>query len=271
MTNVVIGAASGMGAAIARKLAPRGPLIVADFNLEGAREIAAEIGGDVKAMACDISSQEQVEALFAEIDNLEALVITAGLSGTQATGRRILEVNLAGHARVLHAAERLLRPGTVGITVASQSGYMVPPVPELMAVLDDPLAPNLVDKLAELFDVDVAAMAYQCSKRGAHRIPPRLARTWGEKGARILSLSPGINDTPMNRSDEAKNPVMLDMVKACPLGRRGTPDDIANVVAFLTSTGAAYMTGSDVLVDGGMVTILPKNVWDGQLHLPGKG
>jgi NAD(P)-dependent dehydrogenase (short-subunit alcohol dehydrogenase family) len=95
----------------------------------------------------------------------------------------------------------------------------------------------------------------------------RLAKSWGARGARILTLSPGINDTPMNRRDEERNPVMLDMIKACPMGRRGTPEEIANVVSFLTSPAASYMTGSDVLVDGGMVTVLP-NAWVGQLKTP---
>jgi NAD(P)-dependent dehydrogenase (short-subunit alcohol dehydrogenase family) len=96
----------------------------------------------------------------------------------------------------------------------------------------------------------------------------RLARSWGQRGARILSLSPGINDTLMNRSDEERNPIMLEMIKACPLGRRGTPEEIANVVAFLTSPEASYMTGSDVLVDGGMVSVLPMNAWEGKIRVP---
>jgi NAD(P)-dependent dehydrogenase (short-subunit alcohol dehydrogenase family) len=71
----------------------------------------------------------------------------------------------------------------------------------------------------------------------------------------------------MNRGEEAKNPIMLEMIKACPLGRRGTPDEIANVVSFLTSDAASYMTGSDVLVDGGMASVLPR-AWAGQLRTP---
>jgi NAD(P)-dependent dehydrogenase (short-subunit alcohol dehydrogenase family) len=268
MTNVVIGAASGMGAAVARKLAPRGRLLIADYNLAGAQAIAAEIGGDVEAFQCDISNVEQIEALLAAAGSLDALVVTAGVSGTQAPGPRILEVNLAGVAKVLRAAEPRLHEGSVGIVVASQSGYMVPDVPELMAAIDDPLAPDLIEKLRKLFDVDVPSFCYQLSKRGVHRMVRRLAAAWGAKGARILSVSPGINDTPMNRADEAKNPVMLDMIKACPLGRRGTPPEIANVIAFLTSSEASYMTGSDVLVDGGMVTVLPKGVWDGKIRVP---
>jgi NAD(P)-dependent dehydrogenase (short-subunit alcohol dehydrogenase family) len=82
-----------------------------------------------------------------------------------------------------------------------------------------------------------------------------------------MSVSPGINDTPMNRSDEAKHPIMLDIIKNSPLGRRGTPEEIANVISFITSDAASLLTGSDVLADGGMVSVLPQ-AWDGKLRSP---
>jgi NAD(P)-dependent dehydrogenase (short-subunit alcohol dehydrogenase family) len=268
MTNVVIGGASGMGAAVARKLAPRGRLIVADYNLEGAEKMAAELGGDVKAMACDISNQAQIDALMAEVRDLKALVVTAGVSGSQAPGRRILEVNLIGLERVVRAAEPLVQEGTVGILTASQSGYMVPDTPAMFEVIDDPLAPGMIDRLATFMDVDVPSLCYQLSKRGVHRMARRHAKAWGQRGGRILSVSPGISDTPMGREEIDGHPVMLEMIKACPLGRRGTPEDIANVIAFLTSDQASYMTGSDVLVDGGMSNVLPKTAWNGKIRLP---
>jgi NAD(P)-dependent dehydrogenase (short-subunit alcohol dehydrogenase family) len=74
-----------------------------------------------------------------------------------------------------------------------------------------------------------------------------------------MSVSPGINDTPMNRLDEENNPIMADFINAGPLGRRGKPEEVANVVAFLTSEGASFMTGSDVLIDGGMVAVIPED------------
>jgi NAD(P)-dependent dehydrogenase (short-subunit alcohol dehydrogenase family) len=241
MTNVVIGAASGMGAATARKLAPRGRLFVADYNLEGAQKIAAEIGGDIRAFACDISNQAQVDALMREV---------------------------AGVARVFRAAEPLLRKGTVGVAVASQSGYMVPEAPELFAAIDDNLAPDMIDNVAKFIDVDNSSLCYQLSKRAVHRMARRLSFAWGAKGARILSLSPGITDTPMGRGEEAKNPIMLKMVDSSPLSRHVTPEEIANVIAFITSPEASAMTGSDVLVDGGMRNILPMTTWDGKIRVP---
>lgn len=267
MTNVVIGAASGMGAAVARHFAPRGPLLIADRNEDALAEIAGELGREVDLAVCDVADQAQVDALFAKVDDLGALVNTAGVSGAMAPGRTILDVNLIGTARVLRSAEPRLRPGSVAVCIASQSGYMVPENEALFAVLEDPLSPRFFDELSGLFDVDVPSLAYQASKRGVHRLVRRTAAMWGPRGARIMSLSPGINDTPMNRGEEAKNPVMLEMITACPLGRRGSPEEIANVVSFLTSDAASYMTGSDVLVDGGMASVLPRS-WEGQLRTP---
>jgi NAD(P)-dependent dehydrogenase (short-subunit alcohol dehydrogenase family) len=267
MTNIVIGAASGMGAAVARQLAGRGPLLIVDQNIEGAEQLAAELGPTVQVAGCDITDQGQVDALFAGIEDLAALVHTAGVSGTMATGRRVLEINLLGTARVLCAAEPLLRPGSVAVCFASQSGYMVPETPPLFALLEEPLAQDFFDEVGKYFDVDNSALAYHVSKRGIHRLVRKTASAWGRRGARILSLSPGINDTPMNRADEAKHPIMQDIIKHSPLGRRGSPEEVANVVSFLVSDAASYMTGSDVLVDGGMVTVLP-NAWEGSLQTP---
>jgi NAD(P)-dependent dehydrogenase (short-subunit alcohol dehydrogenase family) len=258
MTNVVIGAGSGLGAAVARQLAPRGHLLIADRNAEGLELTTRELGDDVETAICDVTDQEQVDSLFARVDRLDALVHTAGVSGTMAPGRRILEVNLLGTARVLDAAESLLRPGSVAVVFSSASGHRTPEVPELMAVLEDPLAPDFFDAIGRVgVDTENAALCYSVSKRGVIRLARRRAPEWGRRGARILSISPGINDTPMSRADEAQHPIMADIVNECPIGRRGQPEEVANVVSFLTSEGASFMTGSDVLVDGGMVATMP--------------
>ena len=183
MTNVVIGAASGMGAAVARQLA-RAVGSCSPTRIPPAwSRSSRSSGGDVEAVACDVTDQAQVDALFAKVDDLGALVHTAGISGSMAPGRRILEVNLIGPARVLRAAEPLLRPGSVAVVVASQSGYMVPESPELFAVLEDPLSPGFFDELGKFFDVDVPSLAYQVSKRGVHRLVRR-AQPRGASGAR---------------------------------------------------------------------------------------
>ena len=185
MTNVVVGAGSGMGTAVAHALAPRGHLIVADLNFESVEAVAKDIGGDVEAMACDITDQQQIDALvarIAELGDLDAFVISAGLSGSMAPGRRILEVNLVGTARTLAAIEPHLRPGSVGVCFASMSGYRVPQNRELDAVLDDPFSDGLFDRLVALgFDLEDRG-AYPVSKHAVHRMVRRLAPAWARAG-----------------------------------------------------------------------------------------
>jgi NAD(P)-dependent dehydrogenase (short-subunit alcohol dehydrogenase family) len=268
MTNVVIGAGSGMGTAVAHSLAPRGRLIVADRDVAAVQAVADALGGDVTAMQCDVTNQGQIEALVAAIDSLDALVLTAGLSGSMANGRRIFEVNLIGTARVLAAVDPLIGPGTVAVLFASMSGHRVPDRPEIMQVLDDPLSDQFFERFIALgIDPDQTQFAYPVSKRGVQRMARRLCAAWGVRGARILSVSPGINDTPMNRLDESRHPIMAEIIETSPLGRRGHPEEVANVVEFLTSDKASFMTGSDVLVDGGMVATIPDDTTGGRARV----
>src|SRR4051794_25491055 len=99
-TNVVIGAGSGMGAAVARRLAGARRLILADRDPDAAARVAATLAADVQVVACDITDGEAVDAVVEATGVLGSLVLTAGLSPTMADGARILDVNLVGSDRV---------------------------------------------------------------------------------------------------------------------------------------------------------------------------
>jgi NAD(P)-dependent dehydrogenase (short-subunit alcohol dehydrogenase family) len=243
--NVVIGAGSGMGAAVAGLLADRGVLRadrVADGN---------------GMVACDITSPEDVAALVEATGQLDSLVITAGLSPTMADGRTIYEVNLRAMDRVLTAFEPILRPGSAAVCFSSMAAHMLPLTPELAAALDDPASPEFFDRVAATgTDVDNSQMAYSYSKAGVIRLIRRRAPAWGARGARLLSLSPGIIDTGMGRQEAAAEPAMATMVEMSALGRQARPEEVAAVAVFLVSEAASFMTGTDILVDGGAIAAI---------------
>jgi NAD(P)-dependent dehydrogenase (short-subunit alcohol dehydrogenase family) len=253
-----------MGAVIARELAPRGPLVIADRDAGGATrlatELAAEIGGAVEAVAYDLTDAAQHAALVARIGpELGALVVTAGLSPSMGSGRLIYEVNLIGLAQLLDAVAEVLTAHTVGVLFSTVAAHRVEQIPEVEAVLDDPLAEDFFERLvAAGVDPDSSEAAYRLSKLAVLRMVRRLAPAWGSRDARILSLSPGATESPMIQGEMAARPAFEEILRSRPLRRMGRVDEIASVAAFLTSDGASYMTGTDVLVDGGMTLITPE-------------
>jgi NAD(P)-dependent dehydrogenase (short-subunit alcohol dehydrogenase family) len=98
--------------------------------------------------------------------------------------------------------------------------------------------------------------AYSVSKRGVHLLAQREAAALGRRGARVVSISPGIIDTPMGRLELETHAVMRTMVETSPLARLARAEEVAAVAVFLCSPGASFMTGVDVLVDGGSIASL---------------
>lgn len=232
--NVVIGGASGIGEAVA-KLLP-GETLVAD-----------RVGGDVE---CDITDRASLDALVARVDQLDALVVTAGLSPSQAGADAIMSVNLLGSALVLEAFDPLVKEGTVVVLLASMAGHMGTFPPEVLAVLDDPASAPAA-KLT-----DDPGTAYMMSKLGVIRLVRRMAGPYGARGARIASVSPGVVDTPMGRSETASGNGTAEVAAAGAFGRQADPRELAEVIVFLCSPKASFVTGVDWLVDGGEVAAL---------------
>jgi NAD(P)-dependent dehydrogenase (short-subunit alcohol dehydrogenase family) len=203
---------------------------------------------------CDISDREAIARLaeaVRELGDLRALIHAAGISPTMDNPRRIMEVNLVGTELMLRAFERLAGPGSAVVCFSSLAAYQLAPFvdADMEAFLSDPLAPGFLDAAAERFPHP--GFAYAASKVGVIRAAGRAAVRWGKVNARVNSLAPGLIDTPMGRQEFAQQPEMKKMLADTPLGRFGEPIEIARVAVFLASDAASFISGIDVLVDGG--------------------
>jgi len=254
---VITGGSGGMGKATARLLGRKGALLLADVSEERlaqtVRELAAEGITDVATRTVDITNAEQVQALAdaaAELGELGAIVHTAGLSPTMADSRRIMEVNMVGTALILQAFLPLARPGSVAVCIASMAGHFTPRNEAYNSVLLDPLAPDFIDRM-EAFSQGNPGASYGLSKLGVILYVEDQAWAWGQKGARIVSVSPGTIDTPMGRQEASQQKEMQVMLDNTPLRREGQASEIATAVAFLCSSDSSYITGADLRVDGG--------------------
>jgi NAD(P)-dependent dehydrogenase (short-subunit alcohol dehydrogenase family) len=262
---VVTGAAGGMGRACARLLGATMELVLTDASpaLEG---FAAELETDgyevAAAIVGDQTDDGLVRALAQASRGFAALVHTAGLPPA-APWRRIIEVNLCGTVKLLDALEPDLAPGAAAVLIASTGGYMAPDSPAFDALLRDPLAPGFMERL----EVEMAAaipsgeavalgtLAYCLSKRHVIRLCETRAAAWGACGARIVSISPGMTYTPMGRAEAAVDETTMALVTSTPIGRWGSPMEIAHAAAFLLSPQAAFITGADLRVDGGALAM----------------
>ncbi|MET9762004.1 SDR family oxidoreductase [Streptomyces sp. NPDC006372] len=265
---VVVTGAGGMGSAAARRLGSGRALILADAfpePLDRAVDALRAEGYDARGVLTDVSDRASVEQLArtaADAGRITAVVHTAGVSAATASVRTILDVDLLGTVYVIEAFEKVAVRGTSLVCVASVAGHMASvsaedeaalataPAEELLGLGvvtglgEDPIAAYMLAKRANLVRVQAAALA------------------WNQRGARINTLSPGVISTAMSKAeaDSASGGHMLKMLDACGAGRPGTPGEIAEAVAFLTGPQALYISGTDLLVDGGQAAWIRRHM-----------
>ncbi|QHC17783.1 SDR family oxidoreductase [Streptomyces sp. GF20] len=261
---VVIGV-GGMGEAIARRQGPGNRLLLADFDEATLAAVAERLRGqghEVVTQAVDVSSASSVTALAeaaAGLGPVTQVVHTAGLSPVQASPAAVLRVDLLGTALVVEEFGHVVAPGGAGVVIASMAGHMLRT--PLTAEQESALAHTPAGELLRLPFADPEALgqgAYGLAKYGNRLRVQAASAAWGARGARINSVSPGVIATPMGQQelDGASGRTMRAMVAASGTGRLGTPEDIAEAAAFLLGPGASFITGNDLLVDGGVVAAL---------------
>lgn len=262
MKDVMIVTGAGqISMAIARRIGYGKKIIMGDKRIENAKTIAEVMnnaGFDVVPFEMDLSSRESIFNMIDEAKKygpITMLVNGAGVSPSQAPIEAILNVDLYGTAVLLEEVGKVIEPGGVGVTISSQSGFRMK---QLTPKEDEQLACTPTEELLDLDLLKVENIqdtlhAYQLAKRCNEKRVMAQSVKWGEKGARINAIAPGIVVTPL-AIDEFNGPrgdFYKNMFASCPAGRPATADEIANVAELLMSDKGAFITGSTFLIDGG--------------------
>lgn len=261
---LITGASGGMGRACARLFGAQDDLVLTDVSAANLEKFADELrtdGYNVASHAGDMSDDALIATLVGEVaagGRPFAVVHTAGLSPSLADWKAIMQVNLVATEKLLRALEPALAPGTALVLIASSAGYMMPAVPEIDAVLAEPLADGFMERIEGVINHmggantqgGMGGISYTLSKRAVHSLTKRQAIAWGPKGVRVTSISPGMIATPMGKSEIANTTGAQALLDATPVGRSGTAMDIALAAQFLCSDAASFISGCDLLVDG---------------------
>lgn len=272
MKNVLVVLGAGqIGQAIARRVGVGKHVLLADLRLENATAAALILenaGYEVGVATVDASSRESVQALVemaTGLGEVTGLIHSAGVSPTQAPPATILKVDLYGTALVLEEFGNVITQGGSGVVIASQSGHRLPPltVEQNSALATTPVEELLLLSFLQPAQVKDSLHAYQLSKRGNSLRVMAEAVRWGKRGARINTISPGIIMTPLAK-DELSGPRgegYRRMIEVSAAGRAGTPDEVGAVAALLMGPDGGFITGSDILMDGGVTAAY----WYGEL------
>jgi NAD(P)-dependent dehydrogenase (short-subunit alcohol dehydrogenase family) len=267
--GIATGAGRGMGLECARRLVDIvDTVLLVDRDEASVAAVADEMtasgtGATVEPFAVDVTDRDGLARLAArtvELGSLRAVAHAAGISPTMADWRRIFAVDLVGTALLAEVLRPLATAGTAMVCFASMAPLLgiAEPHPKADAALDEPLDDRLFERIHDALGpaVEDPGLAYSWAKRGVQRFVQQEAVRLGPVGARIASVSPGVIDTPQGRQEAESHPFMEVLVQRTPLGREGRPEELAAVVAFLLSDEASFLTGVDVLVDGGVCAAL---------------
>lgn len=265
MTNIhiITGGSSGIGLESARRFT-EGTVLITGRNEEKLKKAEEELkkeGINVAYKSSDISNIDSIKELFnyaKTLGKIKTVVNSAGVSGGTVDSKVTFEIDLLGTDHLIDETLKSAEKDTVLVLIASMMGHIVPPNPDYDKYLENPSEEGAIDALVKAVD-NKSDTAYNFSKRGVHLLVKKYASAFGEKGARIVSISPGIIMTPMSEQAALDHPEQMEyMKKMTPMSRNGNPDDIANAICFLASDNASFITGTDLLVDGGLTLKLPE-------------
>lgn len=257
--------AGSMGTAIVRRIAAGKKILLGDISEKALEKVSHDFqysGYDVETMIVNALKKDSVEAFARKAASLGPVMYfidTAGASPNQAKPEHIIALDMVGTGYAVDAFGQMMAPGGAGLIISSQTGYMYPiPYETEQEILNTP-----TEKLTELSIVKDVAMqnsgwAYMIAKRVNHLQAMKAAATaWKARRARINTLSPGIIVTPLAYDEfAAAGEGYQRMIDASAAERSGTSDEIAEAGAFLLGEHAGFMTGTDLLIDGGTIAAI---------------
>lgn len=268
---VITGGAGGMGLAVAHVMGRDGAVVICDVSqerLDIAHRELTTAGVDCATTLCDITDHVSVGRLAEHAQRLgtvTSVVHTAGVSPSMGSADMILRVNAVGTVLINRAFYDIAREGMAIVNVASVAGHQLPhifsPIRRYKSSMSD--TDRLHTQLLAVCNRMPSAMrpqlAYVLSKNFVIWYSKTIAAKFGSKGARVLSVSPGSFDTPMGKLEEGGGAGALAQLGA--LKRLGRPAEIAELLAFCASDKPAYLTGTDIVCDGGaLAAMTPTNM-----------
>lgn len=249
-----------MGMGSARLIGLQQPLFLINTRqerLDHALEALRSEGYVASGQTCDITDPQQTAMLgkvLADGPGVRTIAHVAAIGGASGDWRKILSINLIGAHNIINAVRPHMVRGGAVVFVSSAGAYLAEPDPARDALLEDPLVPDFFDALTRLIGREPTAFeAYCYSKRALNSYARRLAVQWGPDEVRSVSVSPGSIYTSMSRLNRPAAAGRDELIRQVPLGREGTTHETCSVIAFLASDAASYVTGIDVLVDGGFI------------------
>ena len=257
--------AGSMGTAIVRRIAAGRKILLGDISEENLEKVSHDFqysGYDVETMIVNALEKESIEA-FAEkaasLGDVMYFIDTAGASPHQTNPEHILNLDMVGTGYAVDAFGKVMAKGGAGLIVSSQTGYMYPiPYEAEQEILATP-----TEKLMDMPFIKETAMqdsglAYMIAKRiNQLQAMKAAATTWKERRARINTISPGVIVTPLAYDEfAAAGEGYQQMIDASAAERTGTSDEIAEAGAFLLGEHAGFITGTDLLIDGGVIAAI---------------